>query len=46
MTDAELAAFAAEVIELHRRWADRELPDDGQERRPVFAFARAVPAQP
>lgn len=46
MTDAELAEFAAEVIALHRRWGDRELPDDGQERRPVFAFARAVPATP
>jgi len=46
VTDAELAEFAAEVIALHRRWGDRQLPDDGQERRPVFAFARAVPAQP
>jgi len=46
LTDAELAAFAAEVIALYRRWGDRELPDDGQQRRPVFAFARAVPAQP
>jgi DNA-binding transcriptional ArsR family regulator len=46
MTDAELAEFAAEVIDLHRRWSDRELPDDGQERRPVFAFSRAVPATP
>ena len=46
MTDAELAEFAAEVIALQRRWSDRELPDDGQERRPVFAFARAVPATP
>jgi DNA-binding transcriptional ArsR family regulator len=46
VTDAELATFAAEVIALYRRWADRDLPDDGQERRTVFAFARAVPAQP
>ena len=46
VTDAELAEFAAEVIDLYRRWADRELPDDGQERHTVFAFARAVPAQP
>jgi DNA-binding transcriptional ArsR family regulator len=46
VTDAELAEFAAEVIALYRRWSERELPDDGQERRPVFAFARAVPAQP
>ncbi|MDT4910902.1 MAG: hypothetical protein QOC66_30 [Pseudonocardiales bacterium] len=46
VTDSELAEFAAEVIALFRRWSERELPDDGQERRPVFAFARAVPARP
>jgi DNA-binding transcriptional ArsR family regulator len=46
VTDAELAEFAAEVIALYRRWSERDLPDDGQERRPVFAFARAVPARP
>jgi DNA-binding transcriptional ArsR family regulator len=46
VTDPELAEFAAEVIALYRRWSERELPDDGQERRPVFAFARAVPARP
>jgi hypothetical protein len=46
MTDGELAEFGREVIALYRRWADREVPDDGQERRPVFAFARAVPARP
>jgi DNA-binding transcriptional ArsR family regulator len=46
VTDDELAEFAAEVIALHRKWGDRALPDDGRERRPVFAFARAVPAEP
>ena len=46
MTDAELAEFAASVIELYRSWSEREIPDDGQQRRPVFAFARAVPAAP
>jgi DNA-binding transcriptional ArsR family regulator len=46
MTPAELRDFAAEVIALHRKWSEREIPDDGQERRPVFAFARAVPATP
>lgn len=46
LTPAELAEFAAEVIALHRRWSEREMPDDGAERRPVFAFARAVPATP
>jgi DNA-binding transcriptional ArsR family regulator len=46
MTDAELAEFAGEVIALYQRWADRDLPEDGQERRTVFALARAVPARP
>lgn len=46
VTDDELAEFAAEVIELHRRWADRTPPDDGRERHSVLAFARAVPARP
>jgi DNA-binding transcriptional ArsR family regulator len=46
LTDAELAEFAASVIELFRGWSEREIPDDGQDRRPVFAFARAVPATP
>lgn len=46
MTDTELAEFAASVIELYRSWSERVIPDDGQERRAVFAFARAVPATP
>lgn len=46
MTDAELAEFAATVVALYRQWSERKIPDDGQERRPVFAFARAVPAKP
>jgi DNA-binding transcriptional ArsR family regulator len=46
MTDIELVEFAASVIELYRTWSERDIPDDGQERRPVFAFARAVPAAP
>jgi len=46
LTDAELAEFAGEVIALFQRWSDRDLPDDGADRRPVFAFARGVPARP
>ena len=46
VTDAELSEFAAEVIALCRRWSERELPDDGEVRRPVFTFTRAVPATP
>jgi DNA-binding transcriptional ArsR family regulator len=46
LTPDELAELATSVIELFRQWSEREVPDDGQERRPVFAFARAVPATP
>jgi DNA-binding transcriptional ArsR family regulator len=46
VTDAELAEFSAEMLALVRRWADRQLPDDGRERGTVFVFAHGVPAQP
>jgi DNA-binding transcriptional ArsR family regulator len=46
LTDAELAEFGAEMTALITRWADRAQPDDGQERAPVFVFARGVPGQP
>ncbi|MFB7270438.1 ArsR/SmtB family transcription factor [Streptomyces sp. NPDC056244] len=46
VTDAELAQFAAEIGAVVDRWADRELPDDGQERDTVFTFTRAVPGRP
>jgi len=46
LTDAELAELGAEMIALIRRWADRELPDDGQQRDPVLVFARGIPGQP
>jgi DNA-binding transcriptional ArsR family regulator len=46
MTDEELAQLSKEVIALFDRWAERDLPDDGQERRTVFAFAHGVPATP
>jgi DNA-binding transcriptional ArsR family regulator len=46
LTDAELAEVGAEVVALLGRWSEREVPDDGQERRTVFAFAHGVPANP
>jgi DNA-binding transcriptional ArsR family regulator len=46
VTDAELAELAAEMTSLIGRWADRELPDDGQERTTAFVFAHGVPGQP
>jgi DNA-binding transcriptional ArsR family regulator len=46
LTPAELAELATEVVDVLVRWAQREVPDDGQEREPVFVFARGFPAQP
>jgi DNA-binding transcriptional ArsR family regulator len=46
LTDPELAELGAEMIALIRRWADRELPDDGRQRDPVLVFARGIPGQP
>ncbi|MGC5017981.1 helix-turn-helix domain-containing protein [Micromonospora sp. DT47] len=46
LTPEELAELDREVIDLLARWADREVPDDGREREPVFLFAYGVPAQP
>jgi DNA-binding transcriptional ArsR family regulator len=46
LTPEELGELAAEVVDVLVRWAQREVPDDGQEREPVFVFARGFPAQP
>lgn len=46
VTDAELAELSAEMLALIKRWADRQQPDDGQERGTVFVFAHGVPGQP
>jgi DNA-binding transcriptional ArsR family regulator len=46
LTDAELAGLSAEMTALIRRWADRELPSDGQERGAVLVFGHGVPGQP
>ncbi|MEH0984242.1 ArsR/SmtB family transcription factor [Micromonospora sp. CPCC 205556] len=46
LTPDELAELGREVIDLLARWGDREIPDDGRERRPVFLFAHGVPARP
>ncbi|HUR05206.1 MAG TPA: helix-turn-helix domain-containing protein [Nonomuraea sp.] len=45
-TDGELAQFAAEIIAVMDKWAERDIPDDGQERATIFTFARGVPGQP
>ncbi|WP_327090998.1 helix-turn-helix domain-containing protein [Nonomuraea sp. NBC_01738] len=46
VTDDELAEYAAELIAVMAKWADRDIPDDGRERATVFTFARGVPARP
>lgn len=42
----ELTKFTEELLELVRRWRHRDIPDDGAERRPVYVFSRAFPAEP
>jgi DNA-binding transcriptional ArsR family regulator len=46
LTPAELAELSHQVIDLLESWATRDVPDDGQQRDPVFVFAYGVPAQP
>jgi DNA-binding transcriptional ArsR family regulator len=46
LTPGELTELAQQIISLINQWADREIPDDGQQREPVFVFARGVPGQP
>ena len=44
--DDELAEFSVQLLALVRRWADRETPEDGRDRGPVFVFAHGIPARP
>ena len=46
VTDAELAEFSGQMLALIKRWADRQLPDDGQQRGAVFVFAHGIPGRP
>jgi DNA-binding transcriptional ArsR family regulator len=46
LTAQELNELASEVAQLHARFVDREIPDDGQERESVYLFAYGVPAKP
>ena len=46
LTDDELGELQKELADVLARWEDRELPDDGCERSPVFFFGHAVPGQP
>lgn len=46
MTPEELRELGQEIVDLFARWAQRDIPDDGQEREPVFVFAYGVPGRP
>ncbi|MEU4536029.1 winged helix-turn-helix domain-containing protein [Streptosporangium sp. NPDC023825] len=43
---AELAELEERILDLLTSLSDREVPDDGQERKPVFLTVRAVPGRP
>ncbi|RXZ70945.1 helix-turn-helix domain-containing protein [Agromyces albus] len=42
----ELTELGRQLEELLLGWRRREIPDDGADRRPVLAFARAFPSRP
>lgn len=42
----ELVRFSQELLALIKRWSDRDIPDDGADREPVFVFAHGIPARP
>ncbi|MGI8880373.1 MAG: ArsR/SmtB family transcription factor [Jatrophihabitans sp.] len=46
MTSEELVQLSEQIVAVVQQWADRDLPDDGQERRPSYFFAHGFPAQP
>jgi hypothetical protein len=46
LTPAELGEPEQENLALPGRWEQRNPPDDGQAREPVFLFAHGVPARP
>ncbi|MFI5608369.1 winged helix-turn-helix domain-containing protein [Amycolatopsis sp. NPDC051903] len=46
LSPAELASLSSRILALFAEYADREPPDDGIERQPVFLFARGFRAEP
>ncbi|WP_214413729.1 ArsR/SmtB family transcription factor [Sphaerisporangium fuscum] len=46
LTPDELAQLERQVLAIVQQWSDREVPDDGQRRDPVFFFAFGVPGRP
>lgn len=46
LSPAELAQLSVEINDLVGKWYGRAIPDDGEQREPVFVFARGIPAAP
>lgn len=46
LSASELTELSVQVHDLLRQWAQRDTPQDGQERQPVLVFAYGIPAQP
>lgn len=46
LTADETRQVAHELTEVLTRWANREVPDDGQQRESVLAVAHTIPATP
>jgi DNA-binding transcriptional ArsR family regulator len=46
LTPDELVQLGEQINGLLAEWGNREVPDDGQTREPVFLFAYGIPAQP
>lgn len=46
LSPPEMRELAEELIDVLLRWSQRDLPEDGVERKSVFVFARGFPAQP
>lgn len=42
----ELRQLSEQIVAVVHQWADREIPDDGEDRRPSYFFAHGFPAQP
>lgn len=39
-------AVAEEIMAVLKRWGEREIPEEGAERKSCIVFARGFPAQP
>jgi DNA-binding transcriptional ArsR family regulator len=46
LSPSELRELSDEIGRLFARWAERDIPEDGQSREPIFVFAHGVPGRP